>query len=98
MMARKELIFFSVVFIVLSAKAVVAQDCVECHKTVTPGIVEQWLSGNMSKQYSCEICTAKPTILKMIGKKQQVLVQKPVKHVIQGSTTSMQKDNTTMLG
>ncbi|WP_457591705.1 multiheme c-type cytochrome [Geoglobus sp.] len=33
-----------------------ADDCIDCHRQVTPGIVEQWLSGNMSKHLGCEAC------------------------------------------
>jgi len=33
-----------------------ADECVDCHKTETPGIVDQWLSGKMGEKYSCTIC------------------------------------------
>ncbi|WP_456477681.1 multiheme c-type cytochrome [Geoglobus ahangari] len=33
-----------------------ASECIDCHKQVTPGIVDQWLSGNMSKHIGCEAC------------------------------------------
>ncbi|WP_456369710.1 multiheme c-type cytochrome [Geoglobus sp.] len=33
-----------------------ANECIDCHRQVTPGIVDQWLSGNMSKYFGCEAC------------------------------------------
>ena len=33
-----------------------ADQCIDCHKQTTPGIVEQWLSGNMSKYFGCGTC------------------------------------------
>lgn len=33
-----------------------AQDCIECHSDVTPGIVDQWQHSTMSKDYSCDLC------------------------------------------
>lgn len=33
-----------------------ADECIDCHRTETPGIVDQWLSGKMGERYSCDIC------------------------------------------
>ncbi len=33
-----------------------ADQCIDCHRQTTPGIVDQWLSGNMSKYFSCGTC------------------------------------------
>jgi len=56
MVKKVEIVLFTAILILFSANSAIAEDCIECHKTATPGIVEQWLSGNMSKQYGCEIC------------------------------------------
>lgn len=43
-----------VAFLIVSVAS--ASECIDCHKAVTPGIVDQWLSGNMSKHFGCEVC------------------------------------------
>ncbi len=42
--------------LVAIAGTAAADQCIDCHKIETPGIVEQWLSGNMSKHFSCGTC------------------------------------------
>jgi PGF-CTERM protein len=56
MLEKKWLLAFFVASLLIFPANALAQECIECHSTVTPGIVKQWLSGNMSKQYGCEIC------------------------------------------
>jgi hypothetical protein len=36
-----------------------AEECRDCHKKVTPGIVGQWEAGKMSKHFSCDACHGK---------------------------------------
>jgi len=43
--------------LLLGAPAVFAQKCIECHKTVTPGIVSDWqFSQHSSNGVSCDVC------------------------------------------
>ncbi len=44
------------VVLLLTVGAVYASECIECHKKVTPGIVEQWLQSKMSEHFSCDTC------------------------------------------
>jgi hydroxylamine dehydrogenase len=45
-------------FLILSsqAEAQAGSICVECHKQVTPGIMEQWQKGKMGAKVDCSIC------------------------------------------
>ena len=48
------LIILGAVFL---ASTVSAQDCVNCHRKVTPGIVSDWqLSKHSKKQVDCSVC------------------------------------------
>ncbi len=53
----KKTIFFSVAFIFISAQFISAQDCVACHKDVTPNIVTDWqLSKHSQNDVDCSVC------------------------------------------
>ncbi len=37
-------------------EAQVSSECITCHETETPGVVDQWLQSAMSKQLDCSVC------------------------------------------
>ncbi|MFC2103346.1 multiheme c-type cytochrome [Bacteroidota bacterium] len=53
----KNLIIFSIVLILSSTSFLFAQDCVDCHKDITPGIVTDWeLSKHSINDVDCSVC------------------------------------------
>jgi hydroxylamine dehydrogenase len=50
-------IFFTFFIVILFASVAFAQECIECHKKVTPNIVSDWELSKHSKQnISCSKC------------------------------------------
>jgi len=52
-----KLIIFSIVITLSSASFLAAQSCVDCHKAVTPGIVNDWqISKHSANDVDCSVC------------------------------------------
>ena len=48
---------FSTLAVLALAGDVVAQECIGCHKMVTPGVVSDWqLSKHAENDFGCEVC------------------------------------------
>ena len=53
----KKLIFFTIVFVVAASYGIMAQNCVTCHKNITPNIVSDWeLSKHSKNDVDCSEC------------------------------------------
>ncbi len=47
----------SVILLLLFAAGTMAQDCVECHTKITPGVVSDWkISKHFENEISCDAC------------------------------------------
>jgi len=50
-------ILFFAAFIFISAQFITAQNCVDCHKDITPNIVTDWqLSKHSENDVDCSVC------------------------------------------